>query len=605
LFKWAAWTNAPAPKAEGNDMPTAPLLPDTAPFAQEQIAALNRVISVTTAEQRAWLSGYLAGLQAASGGQTAVPAAPPAKRAPLTILFGTESGNAEALAAQARKAAAKLGFAAKAVDMADFSPAQAAATENLLIVASTWGEGDPPQRAIDFYEALMADDAPRFEKTRFAVLALGDRAYAQFCEIGRKIDERLAALGGARVADRIECDLDFESPATGWLDSTLGRLNAEVGSKDATAQVANASVIHVDFARPAGDAPTRARPFEAEITETVRLSGSRSTSDTHHVAVSLEGSGIAYEPGDSLGVVPSNDPALVDAVLKAAGLGADEKLRGELTGRLDITTLTARQIEDFARETKTPALPADWAVGRQIIDLLETAPSPLTAEQLTALLRPLPPRYYSIASSRKAVGEEAHLLVAGLRYTSHGRQRSGVASVDIAARHREGDALKIFLRPNPHFRLPADNGRPIVMVGPGTGVAPFRGFLQEREATGATGRNWLVFGHRNYTHDFLYQLELQDWLKGGVLTRLDVAFSRDQPEKHYVQNTLWDARRDLYAWLKDGAALYVCGDANAMAKDVHAMLLRILADQGRQDDASAKAELDAIRRDGRYLRDVY
>jgi sulfite reductase (NADPH) flavoprotein alpha-component len=581
-------------------MQTAPVLPNTAPFAEEQIAALNRVISVTTAEQRAWLSGYLAGLQAANDPHAVSPAAPPAKRAPLTILFGTESGNAEALAGQARKAAAKLGFAPKVVDMADFTPAQAAATENLLIVASTWGEGDPPQRAVDFYEALLADDAPRFEKTRFAVLALGDRAYAQFCEIGRKIDERLAALGGARIAERIECDLDFETPATGWIDSTLERLNAEVGTKDA-----GASVIHVDFARPGGDAPTRARPFEAEIVETVRLSGSRSTSDTHHVAVSLEGSGILYEPGDSLGVVASNDPALVDAVLQAAGLGGDEKLRGALSERLDITTLTAKQLEDFARETQTPVLPPAWAAGRQIIDLLETAPNALTGEQLTALLRPLPPRYYSIASSRRAVGEEAHLLVAGLRYSSHGRERAGVASVDITARHREGDRLKVFLRGNPHFRLPADSDRPVIMVGPGTGLAPFRGFLQEREAVGAGGRNWLVFGHRNYTHDFLYQLELQDWLKTSLLTRLDVAFSRDQPEKRYVQNTLWDARADLYAWLQDGAALYVCGDANAMAKDVHATLLRVLADQGRQDEAAAKAELDAIRRDGRYLRDVY
>lgn len=581
-------------------MPTAPLLPDTAPFAQEQIAALNRVISVTTAEQRAWLSGYLAGLQAASGSQAVSPAAPPAKRAPLTILFGTESGNAEALAAQVRKAATKLGFAPKVVDMADFTPAQAAAVENLVIIASTWGEGDPPQRAVDFYEALLADDAPRFEKTRFAVLALGDRAYVQFCEIGRKIDDRLAALGGARITDRIECDLDYETPATGWIDSTLERLNVEVGVKET-----GASIIHVDFARPGADAPTRARPFEAEITETIRLSGSRSSSDTHHVAVSLEGSGILYEPGDSLGVVPSNDPALADAVLKAAGLSGDDKLRATLIDRLDITTLTAKQMTDFARETGSTAPPAEWAVGRQIIDLLETAPGSLTAEQLTALLRPLPPRYYSIASSRKAVGEEAHLLVAGLRYASHGRERAGVASVDITARHREGDKLKVFLRPNPHFRLPSDEGRPIIMVGPGTGLAPFRGFLQEREATAATGRNWLVFGHRNYTHDFLYQLELQDWLKSNLLTRLDVAFSRDQPEKHYVQDTLWDARGDLYAWLKDGAALYVCGDANAMAKDVHATLLRILADQGKQDEAAAKAELDAIRRDGRYLRDVY
>src|SRR5271165_2392504 len=446
--------NKPRWRAEGTVMAQSVLLPAGAPFGVDEISALNSIFSTSTAEQRAWLSGFLAGVQAANLTAQPVPSAPPKARAPLTILFGTESGNAEALAARTRKSAAKLGFAVKLVDMADTTPAQMAEVPNLLLIASTWGEGDPPQRAIDFYETLMADDAPRFEKTRYAVLALGDRAYAQFCEIGRRIDERLAALGGARVTDRIECDVDFETPATGWIDSTLERLNAEVGVKDA-----GASVIHVDFARPGADAPTRARPFEAEILDHVRLTGSRSTSDTHHVAVSLAGSGILYEPGDSLGVVPSNDPALVDAILKATGLSGDDKLRGALKDRLDITTLTGKQIEDFARETRTKALPADWAAGRQIIDLLETSTGGLTAEQLTALLRPLLPRYYSIASSRKAVGEEAHLLVAALRYASHGHDRAGVASVDITARNREGDRLKVFLRPNPHFRLPADNDR--------------------------------------------------------------------------------------------------------------------------------------------------
>jgi len=585
-------------------MPNSPLLPSTAPFAQEQIADLNRVISVTTAEQRAWLSGFLAGMQAANAPQ-AVPATPPARKAPLTILFGTESGNAEALAAQARKAAAKLGFAAKTVDMADFTPAQAADAANLLVIASTWGEGDPPQRAVDFYDALLAEDAPRFDKTRFAVLALGDRAYAQFCEIGRRMDDRISTLGGVRIADRIECDLDFEAPAAAWLTTTLDKLQADAGGPAASAEDADASVIHVDFARPAVDTPTRARPFAAEITEHVRLSGSRSSSETYHMELSVEGAGILYEPGDALGVVPRNDPALADAILAASGLGDDRALRDSLIEKWDITTLTAKQVEDFATLTGTAAPPPEWAQGRQVLDLLEAAPGRLDAGQLTTLLRPLPPRYYSIASSRKAVGEEAHLLVAALRYTTHDRPRQGVASVDMTARRRAGDTLNVFLRTNTHFRLPADNTRPVIMVGPGTGVAPFRGFMQEREAIGATGRNWLIFGHRHYLHDFLYQLEWQDWLKDGRLTRLDVAFSRDQPHKRYVQHALWDARRELFAWLNDGASLYVCGDANAMAKDVHAMLLRILADQGGLDEAGAKAALDAIRRDGRYLRDVY
>jgi sulfite reductase (NADPH) flavoprotein alpha-component len=572
-----------------------PVLPKTAPFAEDQIAALNSVMSASTHDQRTWLAGFLAGLAAANdapAAQTAAAAAP-VRRAPLTILFGTESGNAEALAAQARKVATKLGFAPKVVDMADISMAQLAELENVLVIASTWGEGDPPQRAVDFQEALMADDAPRLEKLRYAVLALGDRAYAQFCEVGRRFDDRFAALGATRVADRIDCDLDFEAPANAWIDSTLAVL------KPADEPANEHAVIHVDFARAAPEGPTRTKPFAAEVAEHVRLTGSRSSSDTHHIELNIEGSGIAYEPGDALGVVPTNDPALADAVLAAAGLAGDAALRTALIERLDITTLTSKQVEDFGKLTGFAPEPG-WATGRQIVDLLEAGASTLTAEQLTALLRPLPPRYYSIASSRKAVGEEAHLLVAALRYESFGRARQGVASIDMTVRHR--NAMNVFLRANPHFRLPSDPARPIIMVGPGTGVAPFRGFIQEREATGATGKNWLFFGHRNYTHDFLYQLEWQDWLASGTLNRLDVAFSRDQPEKRYVQDAMWEQRRDLAGWLRDGAALYVCGDMNAMAKDVHATLLRILADQGSPDE---KAELDAIRRDGRYLRDVY
>jgi sulfite reductase (NADPH) flavoprotein alpha-component len=569
------------------------LLPAGAPFGAEQISALNSVFSASTAEQRAWLSGFLAGVQAANAPQQASPAAPPKARIPLTILFGTESGNAEALAARARKAAAKLGFAVKMLDMADASPVQIAAIPNLLLIASTWGEGDPPQRAADFVETLMGDDAPRFDNIRFAVLALGDRAYAQFCEIGRRIDDRLAALGGTRIVDRIDCDLDFETHADAWIDTALDRISKQPGE----AAGEDDSVIHVDFGRPETETETwtRARPFEAEITEHVRLTGSRSLSDTRHIELSLDGAAIDYEPGDSLGFCPRNDPALVDQVLRAAGLDGDTALHLALRDRYDITTLTAKQIADHAALTGATPPPADWRTGRQVIDLLETTPHKFTPEQLTGLLRPLPPRYYSIASSRKAVGEAAHILIAGVRYETHGRERTGVASIDMNERRKAGDTLSVFLRPNPHFRLPADPSRPVIMIGPGTGVAPFRGFLQEREATGAKGPNWLVFGHRNYLHDFLYQLEWQDWIKDGLLTRLDVAFSRDQPDKRYVQHVLWDARKDLNAWVQDGAAIYVCGDAAAMAKDVHDTLIRVFD----------KPTLDTLRRDGRYLRDVY
>jgi sulfite reductase (NADPH) flavoprotein alpha-component len=566
------------------------MLPETAPFPADQIAELNQIISRTNAEQRTWLSGFLAGYQAATAPQPAA-AAPPARRAPLTILFGTESGNAEALADVARRAAGKLGFAARMLDMADATPAQIAGVQNLLVIASTWGEGDPPQRAIDFFAALMADDAPRLEGLRYSVLALGDRAYAKFCETGRLFDERFAALGATRVAERIECDLDYEAPAGTWINATLGTLQAELGEPEAGA------VIHVDFARPAAGtaAWSRTRPFEAEVTERVRLSGSRSSSDTWHVELSLAGAGIEYEPGDSLGFVPVNDPRQVDAVLATTGLADNAPLRTKLLEQFDIATLTAPKFDEYAGGALSRQ------DGWQIIDMLEAAPRKLSEEQLLALLRPLAPRYYSIASSRKAVPDEAHLLIAAVRYATHGRERNGVASVDVAERRKAGDRLRVFLKPNAHFRLPTDPDRPVIMIGPGTGVAPFRAFMQERDAIGARGRNWLVFGHRNYTHDFLYQLEWQDLLKRGALTRLDVAFSRDQPEKRYVQHALWDARRELYGWVQDGAAIYVCGDANAMAKDVHGSLQRILGEGGKDGIAA----LDALRREGRYLRDVY
>jgi sulfite reductase (NADPH) flavoprotein alpha-component len=589
-----------------------PLLPDTAPFLAEQIAALNRILPGTSAEQRTWLSGFLAGYQAAAGAAHPAAAAP-VRKAPLTILYATESGNTEALAGAARKVAARLGFAPRVVDMADTTPADAAKAETLLVLASTWGEGEPPQRAMDFYDALMAPDAPRFDKTRFAVLALGDRAYANFCETGRRIDARLAELGGARAAERSDLDVDYEAQAEAWIGATLQEM---APAEEPDAADGASSVIHVDFARAPGAEPaSRTHPFEAEITEKVNLNGSRSSSRTFHVELALAGSGIAYEPGDALGILPQNDPALVEEMLDAAGLAGDAALHEALGTRYDITTLTVPQVKAYAGLTGDKAL-ADLAAddartaefvrgGRHLIDLLAAAPHRLTADQLTGLLRPLPPRLYSIASSRKAAPDEAHLLISSVEYEAHGRARKGVASMDVTDRRRVGDRLGVYLKPNPHFRLPADPAQRVIMIGPGTGIAPFRAFMQERDATGASGQTWLFFGNRHYTHDFLYQLEWQDLLKRGVLSRLDVAFSRDQPEKIYVQDRMWAARRDLYAWLQDGAALYVCGDANAMARDVNATLLRIGADQGGIDEAGAQAWLDGLRRGGRYLRDVY
>lgn len=590
-----------------------PLLPASAPFSEGDIEALNRVMARTSPDQRQWLSGFLAGYAAASGGAVAAakpaPVAAAQPKVPLTILYATESGNSEALAGQAKKAAAKLGFDAKAVDMADVTPEAAAKAQNLLVIASTWGEGDPPQRAGDFIAALMADGAPRFEATRFAVLALGDRAYVNFCETGRQIDERLEVLGGIRLAPRIDLDLDYEAPAKAWIADLLPKWKP---AEDAP------SVIHVDFARAAvepdeAEEPlwTKANPYLAEVSNLIEISSSRSESRTFHAEIALGYSGLSYEPGDALGVVPENDPVLVAELVELAQ--GDDALADDLAHRFDITTLTQPQavalagkfgLAELGEIAADPVRFRAWAADRQLIDLLAAQPVALDPETLRGLLRPLPPRLYSIASSLAAVPDEAHLTVAEVAWASHGRARKGVAS-GFLGRSKAGAAVRVYVQPNRHFRLPADGNTPVIMIGPGTGVAPFRGFVQHREAVGAGGRNWLVFGHRRYTHDFLYQLEWQDALASGALAKLSLAFSRDRAEKRYVQHALWDERAELLRWLDDGAQLYVCGDANRMAKDVEAMLERAIADVRRVEPEVAAAELKALAKAGRYQKDVY
>ncbi len=582
-------------------------IPPAPPFPPEQLAVLNRMLAGATPAQRQFLAGYVAGFQAATEGATAPAAAPAAGPRPaLTVLYGTESGNAEALAGAARKAAGRMGFAVKLLDMADTDPQALAGAGNLLVIASTWGEGDPPQRAEAFYAALMDQAAPRLDRLSFAVLALGDRAYVNFCETGRRIDERLAELGAKRIAARVDCDLDFAAPARAWTEAVLGEL-----AKQAT----DSAVIHVDFARgQTEDSGAASLPQPAEITALVNLNSSRSAVETYHLELSLAGTGLTYLPGDAIGFTPRNDPALVEAVLTAAGRSGDDALAERLATQFDITTLTPPQVAAYAALTGDKSLtelaadPAScraFIADRQVIDLLEAAPHRMEAEALTGLLRPLPPRLYSVASAQSLVGEEALLLIGRVRWNSHGRERNGVASGMIAARERVGGTLDVYVKPNPHFRLPAEPERPVVMIGPGTGVAPFRAFLQEREAQTAQGRTWLFFGARQFTHDFLYQLDWQDWLKSGVLTRLDVAFSRDQPARIHVQQRMWEARRELSAWIADGAAVYVCGDAKAMAKDVHAMLLRIIADGNGGDGDAAQRTLREMQQQRRYQRDVY
>ncbi|HSP25996.1 MAG TPA: sulfite reductase flavoprotein subunit alpha, partial [Saliniramus sp.] len=431
--------------------------------------------------------------------------------------------------------------------------------------------------------------------------AMGDTAYADFCTVGKTIDARLEALGGKRAVERIDCDLDFETPAKAWIAKTLEELAPEE---------ATANVVAVDFgARPAGEVSRE--PVTAEVTAHVNLNSSRSSKQTYHVALGFDAGAPAYEPGDALDLYPQNDPALVEEILTAAKL-SDADLARELTTERDITTLSVNLVEKFAAATGHSGAKAlldegaarEWVAGRQLIDLLETFPVSLDAQQLRSLTRTLPPRAYSIASSRSEVGDEAHLLVAAVRYESFGRARTGVASGHVADRIRNGAELKVRLKPNKHFRLPSPD-TDIIMVGPGTGVAPFRAFVQERRATGASGRNWLFFGDRTFTHDFLYQLEWQDALKDGTLHRLDLAFSRDRPQKVYVQDRIRERQADLVEWIENGAKFYVCGDANAMAKDVRAALVGAFAAVKALSPEAAEEHVAGLERTGRYLQDVY
>jgi len=575
-------------------------IPKTAPFSEEDVELLNRVVGPANAVQRAWLAGFLAGVESVTGVAHVAPAVAPQAAEPLTIVFASESGNSEKLASDMAKSARKIGLKPTVIDMAELELATLTKAKRLILIAATWGEGEPPGRAVHVYNELMSDAAPRLDGVEFGVLALGDTAYAEFCAIGKKIDERLAALGGKRAVDRVDCDLDFATSAAQWIDGALKAL--------APADAERGRVIAVDFSKPAS-APA-SEIIEAEVLEHINLNSSRSDKETIHLALGFEAAP-PYEPGASLDIYPENDSAAVDEILQMSGV-SDEALRKDLLAARDITTLSTKTLETYAAATghsDVKALLADgkareWIVGRQLIDLIESFAAKVDAEQLRSLTRPLAPRAYSIASSRREVGDEAHLLVSAVRYRSYDRDRKGVASTHVADQLKRGQTLRVKLKPNKHFALPATD-RDIIMVGPGTGIAPFRAFVQERRAIEAPGKNWLFFGDRSFTHDFLYQLEWQDALKDGSLTRMDVAFSRDTPEKVYVQHKMWAQRRDLIEWLENGAHFYVCGDAKRMAKDVRLTLVQSYADVKALSPEQAEAAVQSLEREKRYLQDVY
>jgi sulfite reductase (NADPH) flavoprotein alpha-component len=610
-----------------NPAVTLSTLPQT-PLSAEPYAQIARLVEGMDSAGLWWLSGYAAGLAKAQG--TVAPIAPLAtnadsiERERLTVVYGSQTGNARRVA---DALAAKLEADGLPVRLlrADAYPTRELKDERFLaIVISTQGDGDPPDDARALVEFIDGKRAPQLPQLRFAVLGLGDSSYPQFCAIGQRLDARLEALGAQRWIARADADLDIDSIATPWSSRLF--IEAKEALKPRP-QLASVTPLRPHAAAPA--AWTRESPFTAELLANLRLTGRGSDRDVRHLELSLEGSHLDYEPGDALGVWIENPPALVDAIVRSLDLDADADvthgndtlpLRDWLGRKCEITRLNRPFIAAHAAhagiETLNRLLAPDQREGltrlmaqSQIVDLLQDYPGNWTAEALVEALRPLQPRLYSIASSRKLVGDEAHLTVAHVEYRQGDALRWGAASHFLASRE-EGALLPVYIERNERFRLPADAARDVIMIGPGTGVAPFRGFVQERTATrsmtaGASGRNWLLFGNPHARSDFLYQLEWQDALKRGELHRLDLAFSRDQAQKVYVQHKLREHGRALFDWLENGAHLYVCGDATRMAKDVHAALLDVIAEHGGKSADDAVEYLNALQSQGRYARDVY
>lgn len=588
------------------------MLPEHAPFTSDQRQALDSLLSSLDPVQRGWLSGFLA-----ASGLPAVAAPAPVAAGKLTVLYGTESGNSEILADRTVKAAKKRGFQAVMKNMSEISPAELAKVANLLVIVSTWGDGDPPETAVSFFKEFMATDIS-LSKVRFSVCALGDTSYEKFCQTGKDIDARLETLGAARIAARQDCDVDYEELYVEWLETSLSTL-APASSARVISAAAPALPSAVEYGKK--------NPFPSETIYSVVLNGERSAKETLHLEFSLAGSGLAYEPGDALAVLPVNAPDTVKAMIQAAKLTGNEQVEVKNVGSklladalredYDITALSRAvltKLADAADSSSLRELLAEDAKdrlkefndGREIIDaILEFAPNGLAAGALTGIFRKLPPRLYSIASSPLAHTDEVHLTVAAVRYETHGRERKGVCSTYLVDLVKSGDPVQVFVQPNKNFRLPADGSTPVIMVGPGTGVAPFRAFVEHRAALGSPGKNWLFFGDQHYTYDFLYQLEWQDFLKEGALTRLDVAFSRDQPEKVYVQDRMIQQAKELYQWLEEGAHFYVCGDANRMAHDVHEALISVVENQAGISREAAEAYVEDLKKAKRYQRDVY
>lgn len=589
------------------------------PLDAQQRQHVEALTGSVTPEQAFWLSGYFAGLKvgiARVGGAAAKSVAAPSSSRTLTVLHGGETANSAGIARAFAASASERGLNATVADLAHYKPRQLKAEQDVILVVATHGEGDPPQPAMDFFEFVEGPKAAKLPNLRFAVLALGDSSYEHYCEAGKRLDRRFAELGATRIAERVDCDVDYDDPAAEWRAALLATLAAEVKPAPAVA------------AQPVFAAATaydKRNPFAARVIENLSIVGRGSSKDIRHIELNIAESGLTYQPGDGIGIVTHNGPAVVEALLEATGLAADAPLtiKGEQVAVADafarhyeINTTVPRFLDHWAELTGAEALHAlcsderkadrqAFLRGHHIVDIVRNHPLPgIDAATFVAGLRPLQPRVYSLSSSLAAMSDEAHITLSPLRYELHGSDRHGVASAYLADRTEVDASLPVYIQTNDQFRLPADDA-PVIMVGPGTGVAPFRAFMQEREARGAAGRNWLFFGERNFRSDFLYQVEWKEWLEHGLLTQMDVAFSRDGRDKVYVQQRMVERAAELFEWLEEGAHFYVCGDAEQMAPAVHEALITVVGSAGGIARDAAEEYVRELQRSHRYHRDVY
>ena len=582
-----------------------PYIPEDAPF---------------NGDQKYWLAGFLAGLHSRllvlEDKQQVAAGTGAAATTQLHVLYGSQTGNAEALAQTAAKSARAKGLVPVVQALGEVDLDVFATMRHVLIVTSTYGEGEMPDNAQLFWNAISASTAPRLEQMHFAVLAIGDTGYDGFCQAGKFIDMRLEQLGAKRVYDRIDCDIDYEEPSNAWLNSSMPQFASSAGS--------SGTVLDSAPEAPVIPGSNKSNPYAAALVTNKRLSGEQSAKDIRHFEFDLTDSGLKYEAGDALGVIPVNEPSLVSLLLTQLNAdyqtpvsGFDRSLGDLLTYQFEISEPSRKLIEWVGQNTTNQELRhvlqhddkdalGVWLWGKDTLDLLQLELTrSLSVSEFVALLRPLPHRAYSISSSSKAHPNQVHLTIASVRYHSGGRNRSGVCSTYLAERVRRGEKPAIFISPNKAFRVPSNTNAPLIMVGPGTGIAPFRAFLQERQVAGAQGKNWLFFGDQHQEHDFIYREELTAWQESGLLTRLDLAFSRDQDKKVYVQSRMLEQGAELYAWLQEGAYFYVCGDASRMAKDVDSALYEIVRQYGGLSSERAADYIDQLKKEKRYLRDVY